>query len=476
MPTTQELLRGLTSLDEAARDRVENVAANLQLLADMGYADVTLYCLSRTPGEIVAVAEARPATAGSLKPDSDLGVPRPAASRAAVDKAFSTQAPAHGLRATRVRGLSVSELAVPVRHAGEVIAVILRELNQSLVKRAGEMEKAYLDIAQSLVAQLSEGPIVGSSDSSYATTRVAGDGIMRLDPDGRISYASPNAVAIYRSMGMDTSLVGERFDALGTDESALAEAVQLGRAAEKETYENGLFVYKRALPLEGRDGARGALAIVRDMTDLRRREQQLKVAEATIREVHHRVKNNLQTIASLLRLQARRAATEEVRGALAEAVERITSMAIVHELLANSADEAVDFRRVAEEIVSTVRQAIVAPDADIEIAVTGQCRQLPAPRATSLALVLTELVHNALRHAFKGRSTGSIEVRLGCPEGEIELTVADDGVGLPEGFDIEAAGGLGFQIVRTMAEEDLRGTVSLADDNGTTVTVRVPRE
>lgn len=473
---TEDLLRQHTSLDAAARDRVQNVTANLQLLADMSYADVTLYCRLRLSDDVVAVSEARPSTAGSLKPESDLGRIRPVEELAAVGKAFAAAKPSHGLRATRVRGLTVSELAVPIMQEGEVVAVMLRELNRSLAHRAGDMERAYMDIADRLTAMLSAAPIPGATETWYATTRAAGDGILRVDAQGTIAYASPNAVAIYRSLGLDENPQGRSFDSLGTDEAALAEAVQLGRASEKETYEHGLFVYKRAVPLIGEDGAQGALGIVRDVTDLRRRDQQLKVAEATIREVHHRVKNNLQTIASLLRLQARRAENREVQGALSEAVERISSMAVVHELLANTNEEAVDFRQVADQIVATVRKAIVAPEASIEVAVSGECDDVPAAKAASLALVLSELLHNALAHAFAGRPTGSIEVSVSREDDVIVLAVADDGIGLPKDFDAEASDGLGLQIVRTLATEDLGGTMSVERDHGTTVRVRVPAE
>lgn len=473
---TELLLRQHTSLDEAQREHVLNVGANLQLLADMSYADLTVYCRVKLTDDMVAVAEARPSTAGSLKAESALGQVRPMSASAAVKKAFTSGAASHGLRATRVRGLSVSQLAVPVLGAGEVVAVILRELNQALAKRAGGMERSYMEIADLLTEMLSRGPIPGGTHSWYATTRAAGDGILRVGPDGVIAYASPNAVAIYRSLGLDGSPEGRGFDSLGTDEGPLAEAVQLGRASEKETYEQGLFIYKRALPLIGKGGSRGALGIVRDITDLRRREQQLKVVEATLREVHHRVKNNLQTIASLLRLQARRASSDELKGELSEAVERISSIAVVHELLADTTEEMVDFRRVADEIVAIMRKAIVGPDAAIEVAVRGECPDVPAAKATSLALILNELVHNALQHAFVGRATGSIEVALRCEGGQIEIVVADDGVGLPEGFDVEAAGGLGLQIARTLAAEDLGGTLALQADRGTTVRVAVPVE
>ncbi len=220
--------------------------------------------------------------------------------------------------------------------------------------------------------------------------------------------------------------------------------------------------------------AEGALVLVEDVTDARRREQELRVKEATIREVHHRVKNNLQTIASLLRIQARRSSTEEAAQALGEAVERVSSMAVVHEMLAESAEESVDLSAVVRTVVDMVGRSLIGPGADIRLVVDGETGLVPAPVATSLALVAVELVHNAIQHGIGASGSGAVTVTMRGTASEVSLTVQDTGRGLPDGFSVSVSANLGLAIVRTIVEDDLRGTLSFGTAAGTLVSVRVP--
>jgi two-component system, sensor histidine kinase PdtaS len=219
----------------------------------------------------------------------------------------------------------------------------------------------------------------------------------------------------------------------------------------------------------------GALVLVEDLTEAARREQELRVKEATIREVHHRVKNNLQTIASLLRIQARRSDSEEVRRALAEATERVGSMAVVHDLLSGSDEERIDFADAARTVVDLVRRSLVGEGQNVQVTVEGHTGQVDAHMATSLALALAELVHNALEHGIGEREDGIVAVSARSVGGELVLTVRDNGVGLPDGFEAERHAHLGLAIVNTVIEDDLRGTIVFsATGRGTTVVVRVP--
>ena len=210
------------------------------------------------------------------------------------------------------------------------------------------------------------------------------------------------------------------------------------------------------------------------MTEASRREAEIKVKEATIREVHHRVKNNLQTIASLLRIQARRSNSDEVRRALAEATERVSSMAVVHDLLAGSDDERVDFAAAARTVTSSCAAGSWARGSAIEVVVEGSTGEVDAHTATSLTLALAELVHNALEHGLGERAIGRVDVTMRRVAGELVLTVRDDGVGLPADFEPVSSANLGLAIVRTVVEDDLRGTLTFSRGRGTTVTVRVP--
>ena len=212
---------------------------------------------------------------------------------------------------------------------------------------------------------------------------------------------------------------------------------------------------------------------VEDLTDARRHEQEMKVKEATIREVHHRVKNNLQTIASLLRIQSRRSSTAEGRRSLSEAVERISSMAVVHEMLAGSTEECVDFHDAAATVVDMVRQSLAQPGAEIDVSVEGSTGD---PRVDGDVARARDRRARAQRDRARARRSGAPprhrhDARLpGCSS---ILTVRDDGVGLPEGFEPRSAH-LGLAIVKTVVEDDLRGTLTFSGGRGTTVTIRVP--
>ena len=186
-----------------------------------------------------------------------------------------------------------------------------------------------------------------------------------------------------------------------------------------EVRARGAVMLVRALPLRPRGDAAGALVLVRDVTDLRRRDMALLSKDATIREIHHRVKNNLQTVAALLRLQARRTAIPEARRALAESVRRVNSIALVHETLSGSVAERVDLDELVDKVLPAIGDGATA-ESRAKVRREGSFGTLPAALATPLVLVLTELVHNALAHAFEPGRTGEVVVSrraVGGPAG-----------------------------------------------------------
>jgi two-component sensor histidine kinase len=293
-----------------------------------------------------------------------------------------------------------------------------------------------------------------------------GDGLVRLDDAGTVTYASPNAVSAYRRLGLTGDLVGEAFGPLTADlapaEGPVDEATEValsGRAHRRTEVEaRGTVVALRAIPLCSGSSRTGAIVLVRDVTELRRRERELVTKDATIREIHHRVKNNLQTVASLLRLQARRIEEPRGRAALAEAVRRVGSIAVVHETLSKTLDETVEFDDIADRVIAMAGE-ISSARSGVRTVRTGTFARLPAEVATPLALVLNELVQNAVEHGFAGGSDrrGTVEVRAERDGDRLHVEVIDDGRGLPDGFDLDTAPTLGLQIVRTLVLGELGG-------------------
>ncbi|MDN5852214.1 MAG: sensor histidine kinase, partial [Actinomycetia bacterium] len=216
------------------------------------------------------------------------------------------------------------------------------------------------------------------------------------------------------------------------------------------------------------------LILLRDVTELRRRERELMSKEATIREIHHRVKNNLQTVAALLRLQARRLDIPEGRQALEEAERRVGSIAVVHETLSQSFDEAVDFDEIADRLRSMVAD-VASASRPVRTSRSGSFGVLTGEIATPLAMVITELMQNAAEHAFD-EGGGTIAIHVNRASARLVVEIADDGRGLPEGFDADSLSSLGISIVSALIKSELEGELSFtsAPSSGTTVTVEVP--
>jgi len=258
--------------------------------------------------------------------------------------------------------------------------------------------------------------------------------------------------------------------------AAVDTAIDGGQPATAEIDGGGATVLFRALPLRPRGQALGALLLMQDVTELRRRDRQIMSKDATIREIHHRVKNNLQTVAALLRLQARRVSVPEARAALEESMRRVSSIALVHETLSGSLDEAVRFDEIVDRLLGMLAD-VAGAAGSVRVSRDGSFGELPAEAATPLVLVLTELVQNALEHAFPDDRAGSVTVSARRQRGELEVTVADDGVGLPTALGGESGERLGLQIVRTLVSAELAGTVEITprtDGPGASALVRMP--
>lgn len=464
MPDDQDI-----SAEEKVDRHLANVAANLQLVADLGYSDVAL-AVPVTGAPLRVAADARPMTAIAAIASSRVNKTLRHEDEPEAYAAFRDGRVVVGERRRTTRGISYTTTAYPVGPRKDPYGVIVRDVAVQVAESPGRMEQVFMESADALLALLAAGPLIDlDAEEPFSTARVAGDGLARVRADGIVDYASPNAVNIMRLAGIEGTLAGSPAERLPGAAVAIIPLLTARAARALEVQAAGRVLGYRCIGLDP-----GVLVLVEDVTDARRREAELKVKEATIREVHHRVKNNLQTIASLLRIQARRAESDEARRALAEAMERVGSMAVVHEMLAGSTEERIDFTEAAHTVVEMVRRGLAGENPGVTVTIEGSTGQVPAPVATSLALVMAELVHNAIEHGLAGRDKGTVAVTMRRLAREIVVAVRDDGAGLPEGFEAGSSANLGLEIVRTIVGDDLRGTLSFSSGRGTTVTVRFP--
>ncbi|HVB01822.1 MAG TPA: sensor histidine kinase [Acidimicrobiales bacterium] len=366
---------------------------------------------------------------------------------------------------------------IPVRLHSEVIAVVERVWSPTVGRRTGGLERVYMRLFERFAQMVNAGvyPFLGDEEMIEDAPRV-GDGVIVLDAEQRINFASPNAVNALHRVGIVSALLGSTLKELGVDSDTIAEsfANRLPGSEEVER-RNDAIILLHCIPLIDNQRVTGAALLVRDVTDLRRRDRLLLSKDAAIREVHHRVKNNLQTISSLLRLQSRRVDDLSARTALVEAERRIRAIALVHEILAREPGDQVSFDEIVPALVGLAMDANVA-GSRVKISVGGDVGDVSADVATPLAVVIAELLQNAAEHAFNHGTVERPQIDLQFRTGRSKLyvTIHDNGSGIDAKFDIDKTKSLGLSIVRDLVRTQLGGSITVSSKDGTLVTLEIP--
>ncbi len=494
MASLAELVREHTDLRSPELNHLQRLVASWGLLADLSFADLLLFVPldgGEGNGRFLVVAQIRPTTNQTVYRQDFVGQVVDEIDRPFVARAIRTGEIVEGemnlglsleAEAERVR-----VMCLPVRSGDEVVAVCSRESLPSLARQNGDLERVYNNVFVRFAAMITAGtfPFPEHGAEGEEAPRV-GDGVLVLDGAGRVDYASPNAVSALHRVGVHANAQGMRLSELGLEEAAIRTAMSTGSPITEEI-ERGrdVTVLLRCLPLLADGGVTGALVLLRDISDLRSRDRMLVSMDATIREIHHRVKNNLQTISSLLRLQGRRLTSPEAKVAIDESVRRIRSIALVHEILSRAAGDEVPFNEIVRPLVRMVEDSVSSPERPVRFVVEGDAGTLADRVATPLAVVLTELLQNAVDHAFpeiaedhdEVMAEGHVLVSLRNHGDELVVQVTDDGVGLPSTFVLEDSPGLGLSIVRSLVVSQLGGSIVLrgrAEAHGTVAEVRVP--
>jgi two-component sensor histidine kinase len=489
--TLSDLVQAQGRSSEADSEWLHSLVGDWQLLADLAFADIVLW-VPATDGGFVAVAHARPSSSATLFYRDFVGQAIKPEWKSQVTESFETAKIVdtatpdwYEETPTRVRAVPVLRRLTPTgsETTESPIAVITRHTNLSEARTPSRQELTFNECANDLFAMIASGdfPDLGAPAAPRRGAPRASDGLVRLDVDGIVSFASPNALSAFNRIGFAGELEGESLaevtTGLITGQLVVDESLPLvvtGRAPWRTDIEaRGVTVSLRTIPIRHRGQRVGAIVLCRDVTEVRHQERELITKDATIREIHHRVKNNLQTVASLLRIQARRTHSDVARDALGQAMRRVAAIAVVHDTLSEGLNQNVDFDVVFDRVLMLIAEVASSPNTTVRPTFTGSFGKLPSEYATPLALALTELVTNAVEHGLAGKADGEVEIRARRTEDHLRVKVRDNGVGLPEG---QVGSGLGTQIVRTLIQGELSGTIDWHTlmGSGTEVTIDIP--
>ncbi len=509
--TPAELAFERTNLDDLQLGHLQRLLGTWGILADLSFSDLVLLApvapAAREQAddgmELVVLGQMRPSNSATVVQHDLVG------ESAGTDQWPEAVLTLESGEVTRGEILLAPDdepvriHCIPVRCEGTMVAVLVR-LSAGAGRRPGHLERTYRDLFERFAVMLAEStfPFPSEEVATEEAPRV-GDGVVLVDEEGCVRYASPNATNALHRMGMYSQIEGRRLTDLGIEESAiewaLASALPVVEEVERRP---DVTVLLHCIPLVAAEAVTGCLVLLRDVTDVRRLDRLLLSKDAAIREVHHRVKNNLQTISALLRLQARRLPPGSGKVALFEAERRVRSIAIVHEILSRDPGDQVPFEEIVTSLIRMAEDSVVL-SRPLTFEVIGGLGEVPADVATPLAVVLAELLQNAVEHAFleldgeEGRKggdhggpsgatvppqpVGHIQVHLVNDLNNLTLEVVDDGSGLPEGFDIDASESLGLSIVRDLVRSQLDGTITMRNrrdirpgESGTVVAIELP--
>ncbi len=477
----------LGSNDEIVELHLRRVMASWGLVADVGFADLLLVRPTGN-GDWKVMGQVRPTTGQTLYPDDLVGSTITSAERPLlVDASLSGHAQEANVYALG-SGQAARTVAIPVRisdsqqvndqRVEQPIAILLREEAMETGRRRGQLERTYLGIFDRLAAMISAGlfPFDEAFDPRDAPR--VGDGVALLDADQRIRYLSPNATSALHRLGVQVNVDGRTLADIGLDGSVAADAWTRRHPVNSEIEHlaaPSTVVVVHCIPLLSDErSVTGAVLLLRDVSDIRRRDRMLHSKDATIREVHHRVKNNLQTISALLRMQGRRLESEEAKQAIEESVRRIRSIALVHETLSQEFRELVPFDDLIRPLMRIVEEGLQGDDRPVRFSVVGDAGSLPAEIATPLAVVVVELLQNAVEHAYPARTGGDVAITFAHRATTLLVTVRDHGSGFPEGFSLSTTRSLGLTIVRTLISSELGGVIATHNDGGAVVELRIP--
>ncbi|WP_092346824.1 histidine kinase N-terminal domain-containing protein [Desulfuromusa kysingii] len=444
-----------SDLNEVDIQKIKRNAECLDSVAELMGADIFIDCCTRDPDVAVVVAQARPYSVKSLYAGSVVGKFAHRSKEPAVLRTLEIGMPTMDMSGVTQEDKSVRQSVSPIKNSsGVVIGALIAEKDVTETVRAEKKLSVLTQTTEQLIERRTF-PSNGDNSLPYHVT----DGIVTFSHSGVCTYANPVAEKIYRDLGYIERLQGLSFTNM-TFHGVEFDNILAKKQITLNDLEVGNYIFhiKYTYVKNKHDNFTGVVMLINDVTDVKNKERELVLKTVAISEIHHRVKNNLQTIASLLKLQCRRVDDDSAKAAFNESISQVLSIAATHEILAEDCKDDVDILTMLRKIkINTVQHSLLASKG-ISINLKGDTFLCDSDTATSIALVVNEITQNCLKYAFTGRDSGTIDIEICKGAMYSNISIIDDGIG----FDLntDSSEKLGLLIVRRIVTEKLKGTLS----------------
>ncbi|MEG0133485.1 MAG: sensor histidine kinase [Clostridium sp.] len=460
----KKLCEDYSDLSECDIKKIIEISASIHIMANLQECDVFLDIPSTNVDEAIVVAEGR--NEKSIYYDSVIGKKALRKNEPGVLRTLETGEVSKGIKALTQENRFVRQNIHPILNDDKIIGVIIAETDISNEIRADF--KIRNDEAISRKYKTNQ--LMNLINSNKLINDNLDSAILIYDKNGILKIKNKKAAVIYQREGYNTELEGMHYDDIALGDTKFAsiniflEFAETKKILTKEV-EVSNFYYKIKTILIKEQDLR-VIEIIEDITDVKNKEAEIISKSVAIREIHHRVKNNLQTVASLLRIQGRRCNSEEAKISLQDSVNRILAIAATHELLSRDISDEVKIMKVINAIADNAKRCFSNIHKKIEIEVSGDDFYVDTDRITAISLIINELIQNCYDHAFHNRGSGIIKVKIEA-SGELrEISVADNGVG----FDtsINKMSSIGISIVKNYVSDKLNGDINITSSKAGT--------
>ncbi|ANU22503.1 histidine kinase [Planococcus donghaensis] len=465
----EDLCTTYTDLTTEDIDVLKRAASTLQMYADLSESYMFIDCKIKNSENAIVVAEAFPSSNGQLYEKSVVGKIVFESFEPGVFYSYRKGKKSAIRKALTQEGRSVEQNVMPLSNgADQVIGVIIQEKEIPSLFTMNNDSRSFSLNSKSFEEVLGE-----NNRGLPLVSDLLMEIFLLTDAENRLVYVNPVGVQFIVEMSKQ-----EKFK----DKNLLDLLPFLQPVYDQEedvfvfelTLDNKTLVVKK-VRLREAGKIKGTLLIIQDLTELRMKEKELMMKSLVIQEIHHRVKNNLQTIASLIRLQMRKGIPPESKVYFEDTLNRVFSISTVYELILaneNVDEDDVDIVKLVEKIASTM--IINEHDKKIHLRIVANGNKIifPSKKAVSISLIINELVQNSVKHAFSANDEGEIVVSFSADKEFLELHISDNGVGMNK---LEPPSGLGLEIVKNLVLHDLNGKFQyLPKTKGTLAAIQFP--